>query len=292
MNSLNGLSIFIQVVEQHSFSAAAKKLHTSKANISRQISRLEARLGVQLFQRSTRKVSLTEVGHTFYLDISQHLQELERIQRTVMDLQDVPHGTLRISTAGLFGETKVAAAATLYMQRYPEVKIELNFSDRLIDLIGENYDLAIRSGVLEDSSLIARRVSSRRLVLCASLNYINKYGSPKNLSDLRQHQCLQGSTPTWHFKDKSYKLHSNNASDRWKSNNGHAILQACIYGLGIAQLPEYYVREAVQKGQLKILLEDHEPEDNGIWAIYPSNRNLPSKVRLFIELLIELNEIE
>lgn len=287
MDSLSGLSIFIQVAEQQSFSAAALHLNTSKAHVSRQIARLEQRLGVQLFQRSTRKVSLTEVGQAFYLNTRDKLQELEEVQRTVMDLQDTPSGTLRISTAGLFGETRVAVAAAQYMQSHPEVKVELNFSDRMVDLIGENYDLAIRSGVLQDSALIARRVSSRRLILCASPDYLLQYGKPSSISDLKQHNCLQGASPYWHLKDNHGKPLNYKASGNWSSNNGHAILQACIHGLGIAQLPEYYVRGAIKNKRLNALLETHEPEDNGIWAVYPSKRHLPSKVRLFIERLLE-----
>lgn len=287
MQSLDGLTVFIHVVEQNSFSAAADKLMTSKANVSRKISRLESSLGVQLLQRSTRQIHLTEVGQTLYHNIKGNIDSLNDALLEVMDMQAEPRGTLRISAAGLYGETKVAKAAARFMQQYEEVKIELIFSDRNVDIISEGFDLAIRAGELQDSNLIARHISSRRLILCTSPLYIDRYGIPKEIIDLKHHHCLKGASPVWYLTDKNrkkmqYKVHSN-----WVSNNAHATLQACIEGLGIAQLPEYYVEQELKKGVLKPVLEDFEPADNGIWAVYANKFNLSNKVSLFIDFLLE-----
>lgn len=287
MSKLDGLDIFVKVAELGNFSAAAEQLQVSKAHVSRQVSRLEERLGVQLFERSTRKVALTELGEAFYLRTRDNLQALEDAQRSVMDLQEVPQGNLRIAAAGLFAERHVAPAAASFMQRYPELNIELNFSDRMVDLIGEGFDLAIRSGMLKDSSLIARRITSRRIMLCASPAYLQQHGQPESLEDLKQHNCLQGASSSWHFKTAQGRNAEYKVAGNWSSNNGYAVLQAGLQGLGLLQLPEFYVQEAIDQQQLISLLETFEPKDNGIWAVYPSNRHLTAKVRLFVEHLIE-----
>lgn len=287
MSKLDGLDIFVKVAELGNFSAAAEQLQVSKAHVSRQVSRLETRLGVQLFERSTRKVALTELGEAFYLRTRDNLQALEEAQRSVMDLQEMPQGNLRIAAAGLFAERHVAPAAASFMQRYPELNIELNFSDRMVDLIGEGFDLAIRSGMLKDSSLVARRITSRRIMLCASPAYLQQYGQPQCLEDLKQHNCLQGASASWHFKTAQGRNTEYKVQGNWNSNNGYAVLQAGLQGLGLLQLPEFYVQEAIDQQQLVCLLESFEPKDNGIWAVYPSNRHLSAKVRLFVEHLIE-----
>ncbi|MDP8033581.1 LysR family transcriptional regulator [Pasteurella atlantica] len=287
MQSLEGLIIFIHVVEQKSFSSAAKMMKTSKANVSRQIARLEERLGVQLFQRNTRSVHLTEVGDTLYQSTKDNIYNLDETLCNIMKMQAIPRGTLRISTAGLFGETKVTHAAARYMQTYQDVKIELHFSDRNIDIINEGYDLAIRTGTLKDSALFAKRISSRRLILCASPNYLSQNGTPQTINELKNHLCLKSASSTWTFSDKRSKKLQYKVNANWVSNNARATLQACIQGLGIAQLPEYYVQDAINQGQLIPLLTEYEPADEGIWAVYSNKYHLSTKVRTFINLLIK-----
>lgn len=286
MQSFDGLTIFIQVVEQHSFSAAANVMRTSKANVSRQIARLEERLGVQLFQRSTRSINLTEAGHTLYQNTKETIYSLDDALNEIMNKQAEPRGTLRISTAGLYGETRVAAVAADYMQKYEGVKVELHFSDRNVDIINEGYDLAIRAGVLEDSALIARRISSRRLILCASPKYLANSNKLDSISDLKQHHCLKSASSFWYFTDKRGKKLQYKVDAVWQSNNAHATLQACLRGAGIAQLPEYYVRSYLKSKQLQAVLPAHEPADNGIWAVYSNKHHLSAKVKYFIEMLL------
>lgn len=287
INRLDHLDTFVKVAELKGFSRTAEHMNVSKAHVSRQINRLEERLGVQLLRRSTRNVVLTELGEAFYLRIRDNLNALDEAEQAVMDMQESPRGTLRITVAGAFGENYVAPCAAEFMQDYVDLNIELNFTDRTVDLITEGYDLAIRSGVLQDSSLIARRITSRKLFVCASPEYIQLNGKPENLSDLKKHDCLIGSQPTWHFKDARGKHTQTRIEGKWACNNGYALLQAALRGIGITQLPEYYVRSSLDEGKLVSCLEKFQPSDNGIWAVYPSNRHLSPKVRLFVDLLVE-----
>ncbi len=286
-NRLDNLDTFVKVATLQGFSRAAEKLNVSKAHVSRQINRLEKRLGAQLFKRSTRNVVLTELGEAFYLRIKDSLNVLDEAEQAVMDMQESPRGTLHITAAGAFGEDYVTPAAAEFMQQYPELNIHMDFTERSVDLINEGYDLAIRSGVLHDSSLIARCIASRKLFVCAGPVYIKQYGIPKSITDLNKHNCLIGSLPTWHFKDKKNKSVHLKVEGNWHCNNGHALTQAAISNIGITQLPEFYVRPALDAGKLISCLEDYQPIDNGIWAVYHSNRHLSPKVRLFVDLLIE-----
>lgn len=287
MNRLDNLDTFIKVAELKGFSKAAREMKVSKAHVSRQINRLEERLGVQLLRRSTRNVVLTELGEAFYLRVKNSLDSLDDAERAVMDMQESPRGKLRITTAGAFGEKYVAPAAAEFMLKYNDLSVDLDFTDRSVDLITEGFDLAIRSGVLQDSSLIARRIASRMLFVCASPEYIEQHGKPEVITDLKKHNCLLSSLSTWHFIDERGKGNQVKVEGNWYSNNAYATMQAAIHGAGLAQLPEFYVHKALDDGSLVSCLDEFQPTDNGIWAVYPSNRHLSPKVRMFVDLLIE-----
>ena len=285
-NRWESIEAFVRVAELGNFSKAASAMNTSKSYISRHIAQLEARLDAQLLIRTTRKVSLTEVGQAFYLRCRDLVGGLEEAEQAVIDLQETPRGLLRISVSGAFGEDYVAPLAVSFMQQHPQLAIELDFNNRLVNLIDEGYDLAIRSGTLKDSSLIARRIGDRELLICASPEYFMQQGKPAQLKHLEQHNCLSGSLPTWTLRDGQrhfdYKTQGN-----WKSNNGRALLQAAIGGLGLVQLPEFYVRTALQQGLLQTALDNHKPTNTGVWAVYPHNRHLSAKVRLFVNYLAD-----
>jgi len=285
-SKFSSLEAFIKVAELSSFSRAAEEMDVSKSYISRQIWHLESRLSIQLFIRTTRSVTLTALGKNFYQRIKLSLEQIDEAERAVVDLQEIPQGSLKVTAAGAFGETFVVGAAVEFMKLYPLIKVDLYFTDRVVDMVNEGYDLAIRSGVLEDSLLIARRITSRNIVLCASPAYIEQYGQPKTLDDLSQHNCLLGSSTSWHVKNTDGKDIQYNVTGNWRSNNGYALMQACLNHLGIIQLPEFYSKQALESGQLVELLPEHRPKDNGVWAVYPSNRHLSAKVKLFIEHLI------
>jgi DNA-binding transcriptional LysR family regulator len=286
LNKFNGLESFIKVAELGSFSHAADNMGVSKSYVSRQVGQLETRLSVQLFVRTTRSVTLTTLGQSFYQRIKQSLDQIDEAEQAVVDLQEVPKGTLKVTLAGAFGEQFVVPAAVEFMTLYPNLKVNLNFSNNMIDIVSEGYDLAIRSGVLDDPSLIARRIISRKLLLCASPAYLTKNGFPATLDELIHHNCLLGSKEAWDVKNTDGKDIQFNVSGNWRSNNGYALMQACINHLGIVQLPEFYCIESIQQQKLIEILPQCQPKDNGVWAIYPSNRHLSAKVRLFVDYVI------
>lgn len=282
-----GIDTFVAVVETSSFSKAALQLEVSKAHVSRQISRLEERLGTRLLNRTTRQVVLTRSGQGFYQRCRDLMAGLEDAEQAVMDMQESPRGLIKFTAAGLFGEKYVTDAAIAFMRQYPEVQMELDFSSRVIDLIHEGYDLAIRAGVLRDSSLVARRIATRRLVTAASPGYFATRACPQTLGDLKKHNCLVGSLPTWHYRDTNGQHIDLRVYGNWHSNNGHALLNAALQDVGIVQLPEFYVQPYLSSGELVETLSAFEPTDNGIWVVYPANRHLSTKVRLFIDFLVE-----
>ncbi|WP_372864178.1 LysR substrate-binding domain-containing protein [Spongiibacter sp.] len=287
MKHWEAVEVFVRVVEAGSFSAAAGQLAVSKSHASRQLSALEGRLGVQLLTRSTRRLTLTEVGEAYYLRCKSILTQMEETELAVMEQQAEPHGSLRVTVAGAFGERYVAPAAAEFLQRYPALNLHLDFNNRNVDLLEEGYDLAIRAGVLKDSSLIARRIAERRLVICGSRDYFDRCGVPNTLRDLRGHSCLVGSLPTWRFRDRDGQHSELKVEGRWRSNNGHALLAAARRGLGLVQLPEFYVYEDLQAGRLQAVMADYQPTDTAVWAVYPRNRYLSAKVSFFVDFLAE-----
>ncbi len=287
MSKWDSVEVLAEVVEAGSFSAAADKLNVSKSHVSRQISQLENRLGVQLLIRTTRRLALTEVGRAYYERCREVLNNMSEADQSVMDLQDTPRGTLRITVAGAFGERYIAPAAAAFSKQHPQLNVEINFANRNVDLVAEGYDLAIRAGVLKDSSLIARRVAARKLYICANREYLDRYGRPDSVAALKKHNCLIGSLSTWRFREETGTHTDIRVEGKWKSNNGSSLLEAARAGLGLVQLPDFYVHEDLQSGRLESVMEQYQPSDTAVWAVYPSNRHLSPKVRLFVEHLVE-----
>lgn len=287
MRHWEAVEVFVAVVEQGSFSAAAQSLGISKSHASRQLSRLENHLGVQLLRRSTRRLKLSEIGEAYYQRCRNILAQIDETEQAVMQQQASPRGNLRVTVAGAFGERYVAPAAAEFLTRYPAVNLHLDFNNRNVDLLEEGYDLAIRAGVLKDSSLIARRIAERRLVICASRDYFDRYGLPLSVADLREHRCLVGSLPTWRFREPDGQHSELKVEGPWRSNNGHALLAAARRGLGLVQLPEFYVYEDLQAGRLQAVMADYQPTDTAVWAVYPGNRHLSAKVSAFVDFLAE-----
>lgn len=286
MNRWDSIEAFVHVVEKGSFSGAADAMGVSKSHVSRHIRHLENRLDAQLLVRTTRKISLTEVGQAFYLRCSDILNTLEDAENAVIDLQEKPRGRLRITVAGAFGEEFVAPAALRFMEQHQGLTIEMDFTNRLVDLIAEGYDLAIRSGPLKDSSLIARRICSRKLLICGSPDYFERYGHPTTINALVNHNCLAGTLPTWRFRDRDRHLDIR-VEGNWRSNNGRALVHAARLGIGLIQIPSFYVDDDITTGTLKTTLDNFQPTDTGIWAVYPHNRHLSAKVRLFVNYLAD-----
>ncbi|MEH6588073.1 MAG: LysR family transcriptional regulator [Halioglobus sp.] len=280
------IEAFERVVRLGSFTRAAEDLGVSRSHVSRQINALENRLDAQLLLRTTRKVSTTDVGQAFYMQCRQVLDNIDEAERAVLDLQANPRGILRVTVAGAFGEDFIAPAALDFMAEHRDLIVELNFSNRLIDLISEGYDVAIRAGTLKDSSLIARRISTRKLLTCASPEYLKRNGSPSSIHSLTNHNCLLGTLDTWRFRENG-RNQDLRVSGNWRSNNGRSLLRAARAGLGLVQLPSFYLDQDIIDEALLPVLEDYNPTDTGVWAVYPHNRHLSAKVRLFVNFLAD-----
>lgn len=286
MYNWEGISEFVAVAEAESFTAAAKRLGISTAQVSRQISALEARLAAKLFYRTTRKVSVTEVGRIYYQHCRQVLDGLEEAERAITNLQTTPRGLLKITAPVTYGEGTIAPLINDFMQKYPELEVQLLLSNQKVDLVDEGFDLAIRLGKLDDSSMMAKKLGSRTQYVCASEKYLATYGIPHSLSELEHHNCLPGTLDYWRFLENG-KPRNIRVKGRLSCNSGHALTDAALKGLGIVQLPDYYVQDYIDNGQLIPLLTQFMEKDDGIWALYPHNRHLSPKVRMLVDYLGE-----
>lgn len=285
MSRWDGIDEFVQVVESGGFAAAARALGVSKAYVSKRVRQLEDRLGVRLLQRTTRRQSLTSAGEHFYRRCAQLSQELSELEASLSAAQEVPRGRLRISVAASFAERYVAPVCAEFAARYPAVQMELVFDNRVVDLVEEGYDLAIRYGELRSSALVARRIAPRRLYVVASPDYLEHQGAPVRPEDLREHACLVGTSDQWLFRGEGGGHRRLRVSGHWRSNNGMALLTAARRGLGLTQLPDFYVEEDLAQGRLQAVLREWELGDVGVWAVYPHRRHLPLKVKLLVDML-------
>ncbi len=281
-----GVNEFVAVAETESFTQAAKRLDVSTAQVSRQVSALETRLATRLFYRTTRRVSVTEAGRIYYQHCRQVLDALDDTERSITNLQLSPRGKLRLTAPITYGEKRIAPLVNEFVVRYPELDVEMNLTNQKLDLVGGGYDLAVRLGKLEDSSMMARRLSSRTLYVCASPQYLAARGTPHELAELAQHNCLQGNLDYWRFQEQGQPRNVR-VSGNIRCDSGRALLDAALKGIGIVQLPDYYVQTALDLGQLLPLLTDYREDDDGIWAVYPQTRHLSPKVRMLLDFLVE-----
>jgi DNA-binding transcriptional LysR family regulator len=285
MTIWDGINEFVCVVETESFTAAAKRLEVSVAHISRQVNQLEDRLGAKLLYRTTRKLRLTEVGEVYYQHARKILDDMQAAERAVMEMEGKPTGKLRITAPVYYGEYFLAPLVNDFLLQYPQLDLELKLTNETVDLVKEGYDLAIRLGTLDSSSLMCRKLARRTQYLCASPAYLAAHGTPQTLADLANHRCLGGSLDHWRFLENG-KLRNWRVGSAWSCNSGLALKNAALKGLGIVQLPDYYVQEALAQGSLVSLLESQRLPDDGVWVVYPQNRHLSPKVRLLFDFLV------
>lgn len=285
MTIWDGINEFVCVVETESFTAAAKRLEVSVAHISRQVNQLEDRLGAKLLYRTTRKLRLTEVGEVYYQHARKILDDMQAAERAVMEMEGKPTGKLRITAPVYYGEYFLAPLVNDFLLQYPQLDLELKLTNETVDLVKEGYDLAIRLGTLDSSSLMCRKLARRTQYLCASPAYLTTHSTPQTLADLANHRCLGGSLDHWRFLENG-KLRNWRVGSAWSCNSGLALKDAALKGLGIVQLPDYYVQGALARGSLVSLLESHRLPDDGVWVVYPQNRHLSPKVRLLVDFLV------
>ncbi len=291
MDRLDTMEAFVRVADSRSFSEAARRLRLSKSVVSRQVSALETHLGARLFHRTTRSLSLTEVGQAYYERCARILAEIEEANLSVSSLQTEPRGKLRINAPMSFGVLHLAPLLPSFLERYPQIDIDMAMSDRFVSLVDDGFDVAVRIGKLEDSSLIARHLAPLRRVVCASPAYLAARGTPRTPDDLAGHCCLtysNRSTPDeWSFQTAEGQRWPVEVHGRLRVNNGDALREAALGGVGIITLPSFIVGRDLQAGTLVALLAEHVPQDAAIHAVYPHNRHLSPKVRAFVDFLVE-----
>ncbi|KAA0684231.1 LysR family transcriptional regulator [Roseomonas genomospecies 6] len=286
MSRWDGIDEFVAVADCGGFSRAAERLRISSSQVSRQVARLEDRLQARLFYRTTRSVTLTEAGRSLLAHCRRLIEERDEALLAVSDLQAEPKGLLRLTCAVAYGERFVVPLVNGFLERHPQLRVEIELTNRRLDLVHEGVDLAVRLGRLMDSSLVATRIAPRVMHLCAAPSYLERRGTPRTLADLAEHECLTGTADTWSL-DEGGQEWLFRPQGRWRCNSGTAVLDAALRGFGLCQLPDYYVMEHLTAGRLVSLLEAHRPPNTAVWAVYPPQRHLSPKVRLLIRHLKE-----
>ncbi len=284
MDRWAGIDEFVAVAQMESFSGAAKRLGVATSHVSRQIARLEERVQTRLFHRTTRQVSLTEAGRVFHARALRMVDDCEDAMLAISDQAVDLKGHLRMTCSVAYGELFVVPLINEFLLTHPQVSIEVELTNRLVDLVGEGFDFAIRIGKLSDSQLVAVRLAERVRYLCASPDYLERAGTPKTIDDLAGHSCLTGPGDHWELQEGAQQR-TFRPSGRWRSNSAHATLTAALQGLGICQLPHFYFDEHLKTGALVSLLDACRPADEGVWAVYPHRRHLSRKVRNLIDHL-------
>jgi DNA-binding transcriptional LysR family regulator len=283
MSGWDGIDEFISVATTGSFTRGAQALGVSTTHVSRAIMALERRIQAQLFHRTTRRVSLTDTGLAFFERCERIAQERDEAIALISE-QNEPQGELRVTCSTAMGERFVAPILRRFTMQHPQLSVSINLSNRVIDLVGEGYDLGVRTGVITDPRLIATRVASRTLYTCAAPSYLSSAGRPETVEALAGHECIAGTASIWHFKHEDSEI-IHKPTGRFRCNSGHAVIEACVAGLGICQLPDFYILPYLKHGMVELLLEDAQPDNDPVWAVYPQRRHLMPKVQQAVEWL-------
>jgi DNA-binding transcriptional LysR family regulator len=290
MDRLGAIQVFAQVVESGSFAKAADRLGLSTSATSRHVAELEAHLQTRLLNRTTRRVSLTESGRAFYERAVQLLADLEEAEQEAARAAVVPRGTIRLTSAVNFGVRHLAPAIAEFLARHAEVRFDVSLSDRVIDLIEEGFDLAVRVGTPGSENVVARKLGETRLVPCASPQYLSAHPAPKKPEDLSTHNCFtyEYVTPrnVWRFRDANGAERAVRIAGTLHSNNGDLLAEVAARGCGIVFEPAFIVGPEVRAGRLVPLLQEFAPLPVPIYAVYPSRKHLSAKVRTFVEFLV------
>jgi len=291
MDMPGAMIVFAQVVDSRSFSAAAARLGLSKSAVSKQIAKLEDRLGARLLNRTTRTLSPTDAGQDFYERCIRVAREVEEAERAITHLSAEPRGLLRLNAPASFGREYLAPLVPEILARWPELRIEALFEDRFVDVVAEGFDLVIRITRLQDSSLVARRIASCRRLVCAAPSYLERRGVPRKPAELLQHDCILYSYATdqneWEFVGPDGRLETVRVDGRLRANNAEVTLAALRAGAGLALSPDFIVGPDIAAGRLVPLLTGYENPFGAIYAVWPHNRNLAPKVRAVVDFLVE-----
>lgn len=293
MDKFNDINIFVRSAQTRSFSVAAQHLGMSPSAVSKAVMRLEESLGIRLMNRTTRKITLTDDGAAFYERCRQILGELEEAELELKRAQSTPTGTLRIDLTTELGQLHIIPALPQFIERYPDLKLNISLSNRMADVIEEGIDVVVRIGVGPDSSLIMHGLGTARFIVCAAPNYLRQYGIPQTLEELKHHNCISFVSPwtgrvfDWQFQDDGQQI-SIPVEGNLCLNNGKSLLDVALAGVGIVQVYNYIAGEAIAQGKLKPVLENYVAPGSPISVVYPQKRHLSAKIRAFIDFMSEL----
>jgi DNA-binding transcriptional LysR family regulator len=285
-----GLAIFAKVVELQSFAAAAAELSLSKATVSKAVTRLEQRLGARLFNRTSRRLALTDTGQKLSARAARLLSDGEAVENEALAQSVAPRGLVRLAVPMTFGMKAVAPILPEFLEKYPDVAIDLHLSDAMVDLIGEGFDAGLRIASLPDSSLIARRLCAMRRYTVASPAYLKRHGRPTHPMHLAQHKCFGYaylSTPdVWHYTNAKGEQASVRPGGPLRVNNGEAVMPALLAGLGIADLPDFIVGDAIASGKVEVILEGWKQTEGAVHLVMPPGGPRPARVEVLADFLI------
>ena len=295
MDKLNAISVFCKVIETQSFTQAANQQNISVAMASKLVSQLEEHLKTRLLQRTTRKIVPTEAGMLYYQRCQAILLDLSEADSSISNMTTSLQGNLLISVPRDFGLLYISPNLPKFIELHPNLHVEIEFEDKRVDLVAEGYDLALRIGYMQDSSLVARKISSSPMHFVASPSYLESRGTPLTPDDLEYHQGLlyKSSLNQVHWQStKANQIQRYKIQSKVVSNNGMALLEMTKAGLGISNSPDFFVKDALASGELVEILSEYKQKPLDIYVVYPNRRHLPAKVRAFIEFLANLGLCE
>jgi DNA-binding transcriptional LysR family regulator len=279
MDTLESMRSFVRVVDCGGFSSAARDLGLPKSTVSRQVSRLEDRLGVRLLNRTTRSLSMTDVGRAYYERCRRIVEDVSEAELAVTRLSDHPTGLLRVTAPVTFGEEYLGGPIASFLAAHEDVAIEVDLSDRIVDVVDDGYDCAVRVGKLADSSMVARKLGPGDIGLYAAPSYVARHGAPQDERELRQLEVFQ-------YSFSRSATATGVSTSRLRTNNGEVLKAAAVAGLGITQLPSFMAAASVQRGELVPVLPGLT-STGGVYALYPHSRHLSAKVRAFVDHLVD-----
>lgn len=291
MDRLECDRMFVAVMEGGSFTAAAERLGTSSGQASKLVSRLEGELGVRLLNRTTRAVSPTEAGQAYFDRLRPLLDEFDSLDQAVKNISQIPRGRLRVTAPLTFGEAELTPALNDFALRYPEIELDVSFSDRLVNLVDEGFDMAVRVGRPSDSSLVARKLRDVRIIVVGAASYLEQRGEPVLPQDMTKHDCIIDTNfrepNRWPFRRPDGEIFAVPVTGRLRYSNAEACLCAAQAGLGLAYVPSFVATGAIRAGKVRRLLEAFETEPFGVYALYPHSRHLAAKVRVLVDFLAD-----
>ncbi|WP_315777937.1 MULTISPECIES: LysR family transcriptional regulator [unclassified Bradyrhizobium] len=285
------MAIFAKVVELRSFAGAAQELSLSKASVSKAVSRLEERLGTRLFNRTSRRLALTDAGQRLSERAAQLLTDGEAAETEALAQSLTPRGLVRFAVPMTFGVKKIAPLLPVFLEQYPEVSIDLHMSDATVDLIGEGFDLALRIARLPDSSLVARRLCAMPRYTVAAPSYLKRHGRPTHPMHLAEHKCFGyaylSTAGVWHYTNAAGEQASVRPAGQLRVNNGEAVLPAVLAGLGIADLPDFIVGDAIASGEVEVILKGWSQPEGAMHLVMPPGGPRPARVEVLAEFLVK-----